>query len=725
MKPQDLTIALALCGEDPPDTYAALGAVVGLSTSEAHGAVKRLREAGLVDAQRRVLRRPLYEFLRYGIRVVFPVVPSTLSLGVPTGAAVFPDEEALPEPEAAGWVWPDAAGTHRGLAVAPLYPSLPGAVVAHPWLHELFALVDLLRAGRAREVSWARQQLRRRLGIEQAEDALDLSAPDALRRVFGRSRVAFTISKWLRERRRAPPVVQHPLTGPLLAGWRDELAHQIAADVPGGRWSPSPAAHIVGEKADGGSRDWAFPCIVDAIVGRRLIDELEPHIRRGDDGRVFVARSRTSSRRDAGEYDGGMEWTAFLESLHAARLGFGFALKTDVREFFATVDHGLARQIVAQRTNAHPQVVDLLFASLAAWMPSGHLASRGLPIEPHDVSRLVAHALLKIIDDEFEDSFELRYRRFMDDTVMFCESPAEARSLAERHRRVLLRYGLQPNLTKVEVPRAEELLQRLDRREQAARLLEQLSEGDAVGPFAVLESRTSAERVGEERSVFWGARRRRLTLPPERVLDAVGRPEVRDAALAWLETQVIESALLTRLFERFEDLPADEGRLRFAHALGRADVRSTDELLRWALDQAPRAESPWLATALALLVFKHGREEEVRTVTDRAPVPGSVRRLLRGAFADHEQRWFDAPPTQPDEAWAHLALDALVEGRVPRWRALVAETNSRPEHLPLLHWLSRTCPADQRATLRDRLGRLQGDAAVMRHVQHCLDRVQG
>ena len=723
MKPQDLAIALALCGTEPPDTYAALGGIVGLSTSEAHGAVKRLREAGLVDARRQVLRRSLYEFLRHGIRVVFPMVPGGLSLGVPTGAAVFPDEAGLPEPEAAGWVWPHGGGDRRGLSVAPLYSTLPGSVVASPWLHELLALVDLLRAGRAREVTWARNQLQRRLGIERDDGAVDLSAPDALRRVFGRSRIAFTISKWLRERRRAPPLVQHPMTGPLLAGWRDELAHQLATDVTAGLWSPSPAAHVVGEKPGGGARDWAYPSVVDAIVGRRLIDELEPHLRRDDGQRVFVARSRTSSRRDAGAYDEvGSEWTAFLDSLQSARLGFAFALKTDLREFFATVDHGLARQLVAQRSGAHPQVIDLLFRILAAWMPSGHLVSRGLPIEPHDVSRLVAHALLKVVDDEFEDSFELRYRRFMDDTVVFCESPDEARRIAEHHRRVLLRYGLQPNLTKLEVCPSEELVGRFDHREETAEIAAEVAAGRMSAVFEVLEWHTAGERARAERALFWSARRQKVPLPTLRVLDAVGRPEVRDAALAWVETQVVGPELLAGLLERYAVMPGEEGRLRLAQALGRADASPADELLRWSRAEALRTEPPWLATALALIVFKHGAPEDVEAVAAHRHLPGSVRRLLLGAFAPHEHR-ASAPTTHPDEVWTHYALDVLVAGRVPRWRAFLWELGTRPEHLPLLHWVAHTCPPDLRPSLRARLGRLRGDAAAGRHVQQCLARV--
>jgi hypothetical protein len=50
-----------------------------------------------------------------------------------------------------------------GRAVAPLYRSAPLAAAEDPRLHELLALVDALRVGRARERTLAREELDRRL----------------------------------------------------------------------------------------------------------------------------------------------------------------------------------------------------------------------------------------------------------------------------------------------------------------------------------------------------------------------------------------------------------------------------------------------------------------------------------------------------------------------------------------------------------------------------------
>jgi hypothetical protein len=60
-------------------------------------------------------------------------------------------------------VWPDPAGTVRGYALDPLYRSVPNAAARDRGLHELLALVDAIREGRARERKFAQQELERRL----------------------------------------------------------------------------------------------------------------------------------------------------------------------------------------------------------------------------------------------------------------------------------------------------------------------------------------------------------------------------------------------------------------------------------------------------------------------------------------------------------------------------------------------------------------------------------
>lgn len=166
MKGQDVVVALALVVGDATGApaYQALAGRLGLSSSEAHAAVRRLQQARLVDTQRRVNRRALAEFLLHGLRYVFPAELGAPSLGMATGPSAPGVREAFDTPEL--WVWPTPEGDVRGPSIAPLYPSVPAAALKDAKLYQLLSLVDCLRIGRARERVIASQRLRSALDVE-------------------------------------------------------------------------------------------------------------------------------------------------------------------------------------------------------------------------------------------------------------------------------------------------------------------------------------------------------------------------------------------------------------------------------------------------------------------------------------------------------------------------------------------------------------------------------
>ena len=165
LKPQDLLVLLRLAldtnGEKP--TFQALAAELGMSASEIHASVQRAGESGLVDQQSRAVNRGnLLEFLLHGVRFAFPARRTTLTRGVPTSYAVAPLRKSFAVDELPP-VWPHPEGDTRGEGLAPLYRSAPSAALKNPKLHEWLALVDAVRAGRARERSMAAKELTRRL----------------------------------------------------------------------------------------------------------------------------------------------------------------------------------------------------------------------------------------------------------------------------------------------------------------------------------------------------------------------------------------------------------------------------------------------------------------------------------------------------------------------------------------------------------------------------------
>ena len=173
MKPQDILVTLKILSlnEKAADGSAVwpqrlLAEETGLSLSEVNAACRRLQEAGILTSERRkVIRSSLLEFLIHSLKYVFPVTMGKPSRGMPTGYAAAPlrdmflaSEEEMPP------VWPDADGPVRGMALKPLYKSVPMAARKDATLYEYLVLVDAIRGGRARERKAATDILKDRLG---------------------------------------------------------------------------------------------------------------------------------------------------------------------------------------------------------------------------------------------------------------------------------------------------------------------------------------------------------------------------------------------------------------------------------------------------------------------------------------------------------------------------------------------------------------------------------
>jgi hypothetical protein len=132
--------------------------------------------------------------------------------------------------------------------------------------------------------------------------------------------------------------------------------------------------------------------------------------------------------------------------------GFAYVYDTDVADFFPSIDRIKAKQFLAQRTGAHASLLELLFCCLESWLPRfDYMAMPGIPIEPNDVSRLVAHNYLKIVDHEFTHDLQVRYLRYVDDTTIFVATSEDAEQAKRRHHLALRRVGLNPNAAKSEI----------------------------------------------------------------------------------------------------------------------------------------------------------------------------------------------------------------------------------------------------------------------------------
>jgi len=161
MRPQDIAVLLKIIASDDTNWQNKdLSAALWLSASEISESLNRSQIAGLIDGKKKkVSRQSLMEFLEHGLRYVFPAEPGSLTRGVLTAHAhpfmsnLFPSEEP--------YVWPNADGKIRGVAIEPLYDGVTKAIRSDENLYKLLALADVIRVGKVRERKVAIEELKK------------------------------------------------------------------------------------------------------------------------------------------------------------------------------------------------------------------------------------------------------------------------------------------------------------------------------------------------------------------------------------------------------------------------------------------------------------------------------------------------------------------------------------------------------------------------------------
>lgn len=190
LKSQDIVLLLKLLSH-PKDlsqlSQSQLSVHLCISLSEINAAIKRLIASALL---RKMPHSPKYnilmghlqkvtstqylpiinaceEFLISGLKYVFPVKLGEYTRGIATSyaAPVFKNQFVTSEDPIP--VWPYVEGKQQGLALTPLYPSVPKSLTQYPdqAFYDLLALIDAIRQGRARERNIAIKILRERLKL--------------------------------------------------------------------------------------------------------------------------------------------------------------------------------------------------------------------------------------------------------------------------------------------------------------------------------------------------------------------------------------------------------------------------------------------------------------------------------------------------------------------------------------------------------------------------------
>jgi len=172
LKPQDTVLLVKLLSnpEHLNWSQSKLATHLCLSVSAVNASLKRLSLSGLIrlgmagNSYSPVLSA-CEEYLISSVKYVYPAEIGDYTVGIPTSyaAPIFKGQIALgkdPIP-----VWPNAKGTQRGLALAPLYHCVTNSLLEYPdqGFYDLLSLVDAIRHGRARERTIAEKLLKERL----------------------------------------------------------------------------------------------------------------------------------------------------------------------------------------------------------------------------------------------------------------------------------------------------------------------------------------------------------------------------------------------------------------------------------------------------------------------------------------------------------------------------------------------------------------------------------
>ena len=135
---------------------------LSISASEISESINRSIIGGLISSDKKTLKKlALLDFLKSGLRYVYPQQPGPLVRGIGTAISAPPlINEFLSKEQ---FVWAYGKGNTRGQAIEPLHPKTPEACLRDQKYYELMALTDTIRIGKVREQNMAFKILKERI----------------------------------------------------------------------------------------------------------------------------------------------------------------------------------------------------------------------------------------------------------------------------------------------------------------------------------------------------------------------------------------------------------------------------------------------------------------------------------------------------------------------------------------------------------------------------------
>lgn len=168
MRPHDVVVLLKILSfeksgsENKEITNKSLAESLQISPAEITHSLKRSAFAGLLEPiKKSVNKKSLFDFLKYGIKYVFPDQPGKLIRGISTAHSAKPLSDKITSSE--NFVWPSLQGNVKGQEITPLYAKVSVVVMSDPFLYQTLALIDSIRVGKNREYQLANVELEKLL----------------------------------------------------------------------------------------------------------------------------------------------------------------------------------------------------------------------------------------------------------------------------------------------------------------------------------------------------------------------------------------------------------------------------------------------------------------------------------------------------------------------------------------------------------------------------------
>ena len=163
MRPHDIAILLKIACKGQDQWYMKdLAFELGISASEISESINRSIIAGLISGDKKSLKKmALLDFLKSGLRYVYPYRPGSMVRGIGTAYSARPLSNEIISDEQV--VWPYGNGNMRGQAIEPLHPNTPEACLKDGKYYELMALTDAIRIGKVREQNIAFAMIKERI----------------------------------------------------------------------------------------------------------------------------------------------------------------------------------------------------------------------------------------------------------------------------------------------------------------------------------------------------------------------------------------------------------------------------------------------------------------------------------------------------------------------------------------------------------------------------------